>query len=213
MLSTAGGAPRRARAGRTTSHRPRSTSSAPCAACRMPRPPRPRPPHERGPPGGRCSSARAIAATSSPSTTPGTPPSATARCPAVFPVTPAARPWIDWTLVDLAQRHLELVGLDPHDFPHMALARLALERGGDRASWTPTTTRGSGYQATADFPSHLDGVAHAVFLDAFDAAVRTFEPWTTAITLNDFRSTYAMQATFPALDEVPRSEERRVGTE
>jgi phage major head subunit gpT-like protein len=42
-----------------------------------------------------------------------------------------------------------------------------------------------------------------VFLDAFDTAVRTFDPWTTAITLNDFRNTYTMQATFPALEELP----------
>jgi len=38
--------------------------------------------------------------------------------PAVFPVTPAARPWLDWTLVDLAKRHLELVDLDPHEWSH-----------------------------------------------------------------------------------------------
>jgi hypothetical protein len=40
--------------------------------------------------------------------------------PAVFPVTLAARPWVDWTLIDLAKRHLELVDVDPHEFPYMA---------------------------------------------------------------------------------------------
>jgi hypothetical protein len=123
--------------------------------------------------------------------------------PTVFPVTPAARPWVDWTLVDLARRHLELIGVDPHEWSHSQLCRLELDRGGGVGVWTPITPRSMGYQATADFPALLDGVAHAVFLDAFDAAVRTFEPWCTAITVNDFRSTYAVQATLPAFDEVP----------
>src|SRR5262249_27049619 len=128
--------------------------------------------------------------------------------PAVFPVTPAARPWVDWSLVDLARRHLELVGIDPHAWTHSNLCRLALDRaGGGVSTWTPITSRAMGFQSTADFPGVLDGVPHAVFLDAFDAAVRTFEPWCTAITLNDFRSTYAMQATFPALEEVPEHAE------
>jgi hypothetical protein len=123
--------------------------------------------------------------------------------PAVFPVTGAARPWLDWTLVDLAQRHLELIGVDPHECSLSQLARMALDRGDSVPTWTPTITRGMGYQATADFPGVLDGVVRAVFLDAFDAVAPTFQAWTTAITLNDFRSTYAVLPTFPALQQVP----------
>src|SRR5262249_14116018 len=63
--------------------------------------------------------------------------------PAVFPITRAARPWLDWTLVDLARRHLELIGVDPHEWSHSQLARMALDRDGGAPVWTPTTTRGS----------------------------------------------------------------------
>jgi hypothetical protein len=59
--------------------------------------------------------------------------------PAVFPVTPAARPWVDWTLVDLARRHLELIGLDPHELSLSQLCRMALDRGGGVGIWTPIT--------------------------------------------------------------------------
>jgi hypothetical protein len=94
--------------------------------------------------------------------------------PTVFPVTPAARPWLDWTLVDLARRHLELIGVDPHEWSLSNLCRLALDRaGGGVSTWTPITPCAMGYQATADFPGLLDGVAHAVFLDAFDACGRS----------------------------------------
>src|SRR5262249_3532148 len=96
---------------------------------------------------------------------------------------------------------------DPHELSLSQLARMALDRGGGGGVWTPIAPRTMGYQATADFTGLLDGVAHAVFLDAFDAAVRTFEPWCTAITVNDFRSTYALQATFPAFDEIPEHAE------
>src|SRR5262245_56651205 len=71
--------------------------------------------------------------------------------PAVFPVTPAARPWVDWALVDLARRHLELIGLDPHEWSLSNLCRLALDRnGGGVSTWTPITSRAMGYQGSAD---------------------------------------------------------------
>jgi hypothetical protein len=53
------------------------------------------------------------------------------------------------------------------------------------------------------FAGILDGAVEVVFLDAYADTVRSFAPWTTAVTVADFRSTIATWIDFPDLLEVP----------
>ena len=72
-----------------------------------------------------------------------------------------------------------------------------LERG--VIGWMPAVTvRGGGYLAASDFAGVLDNVASALFLDAYGDTVKTFEPWTTAATVADFRSPSPPWSTSPS---------------
>jgi protein-S-isoprenylcysteine O-methyltransferase Ste14 len=77
--------------------------------------------------------------------------------------------------------------------------------------WVPTSSRASGYHTTSDLPQLLDTTARVLFLDAYADTVRSFEPWTNAVTVSDFRSTIVTSAEFPSLLEVPEHAEYVAG--
>src|SRR5262249_23011566 len=73
------------------------------------------------------------------------------------------------------------------------------------------TRAAQGFHTTSDFPGLLDGVAERLFLDAFADTVRSFDAWTTAITVADFRSTVATVVAFDLL-AVPEHAEYPAGS-
>jgi hypothetical protein len=127
--------------------------------------------------------------------------------PSLCAATAATREWREDRLLDLAQKHqLELTGHeDPFALRAQELVPVILFRGLD--AWTRT----QGYQGTSDFPGLLDNVAHTLFLDAYGDTVRSFEAWTTAITVADFRSTIAGVVDFPDLLAIPEHGEYAAG--
>src|SRR5262249_12150718 len=102
--------------------------------------------------------------------------------PGRYGLTRATREWVDDRLLDLVQKYLEVTGHeDPFSLRAAELAPRALLRGVD--GWIRTRA-----QTTSDFVGLLDGVAQTVFVDAYADTVRSFEAWTTPVTLADFRS-------------------------
>jgi hypothetical protein len=132
--------------------------------------------------------------------------------PTRYAATPAAREWLDHcSLVDLLRKHLELGGHeDPFTLSRHEVVMRALVRGVD--GWVPTSSRASGYRTTSDLPQLLDNVARVLFLDAFADTVRSFTPWTSAVTVPDFRSTIATVVDFPDLLAMPEHAEYVAGS-
>jgi hypothetical protein len=134
------------------------------------------------------------------------------RCvPARYPLTVAAREWIDSTVFDLARKHCELLGMDdPASVAPAALARMALMPG-DAPVFEPVAARQSAYFGTSDLARLFDGIGLTVFVDTYEDAPRTFEAWTTATTVADFKQTVVVQPGFTTLDLVAEHAEYQHG--
>src|SRR5262249_26167658 len=70
---------------------------------------------------------------------------------------------------------------------------------------------GEGVDTRAGWRGRVEGVAEGLFLDAFADTVRSFDAWTTAITVADFRSTVATVVAFDLL-AVPEHAEYPAGS-
>jgi hypothetical protein len=127
--------------------------------------------------------------------------------PERYPVTPACREWRDDRLLDLAQKHAEVTGhTDPFALRAIELVPRILFRGGD--GWTRAA---EGFQTRNDFAALLDGVGATIFLDAYGETIRSFAPWSTAITIADFKSTVVGIVDFPELLAIPEHGEYAAG--
>jgi hypothetical protein len=130
--------------------------------------------------------------------------------PARYPVTRSQHEWQDHRLIDLAQKHLEVTGHDdPFVLRAVQLAPVVLFGGGGAEGWVRSA---HGFLTTSDFAGLLDGVAGTVFLDAYGDTVKSFEAWTTAIEVADFKSTIAAVLDFPDLLEVAEHGEYVAGS-
>jgi hypothetical protein len=127
--------------------------------------------------------------------------------PSRYPATAAMREWQHDRLLDLAQKHAEVTGHeDPFALKAVQLCPRILFRGFD--GWTRAA---DGMLTTSDFPGLLDKVANTLVLDAYGDTVRSFESWTSAVTVADFRSTIATMVDFPDLLAVPEHGEYVAG--
>jgi hypothetical protein len=128
-----------------------------------------------------------------------------------YAATPAARRWLDFCpLVEVAESWLTMAGdPDPRGRGRAGLAMALLSRGGP-PTWTPVF-RAHGFLATSDLPGLLDTVAQTIFLDAYGDTVRSFTPWTSAITVPDFKATVGQVVEFPTLLELPEHAEYVAG--
>lgn len=127
--------------------------------------------------------------------------------PTRYPATAAAARWLDHCpLVELAESWRTMAyDPDPWERGRHGLAMAWLVRGGV-PTWAPAV-RANGYLAASDLPKVLDNVANTIYLDAYAAAPRTFEAWTRAVEVVDFRSTVVTTPSFPALLPVPETAE------
>lgn len=128
--------------------------------------------------------------------------------PARYAATAASREWAHDRLLDLAKKQAEMSGHEnPFALRAADLVPLILFRGFN--GWTRAA---DGFLTTSDFPGLLDQVANRLFLDAYGDTVRSFTPWTTAITVADFKSTIASVAAFPDLPAIEEHGEYVAGS-
>ena len=125
--------------------------------------------------------------------------------PARYPRTPAAARWLDEPVLELVREFARCHAVDPKTAGPGGLARLALEGG-------PHDFVRVGYETVHDFAGLLDNVAQTTFVDAYGDVTRSFEPWTSAVTVADFRSTIGTWNEFPDLREVPEHGEYVAGS-
>jgi hypothetical protein len=125
--------------------------------------------------------------------------------PQRYPRSATTQRWLDVPVLELVREYVACHAVDPGTLGPAELVRLALEGG-------PHEFVRVGYHSTADFPGLLDTVAQTLFLDAYADTVRSFAPWTTAVTVADFRSTVATWTEFPTLFEVPEHGEYVAGS-
>ena len=125
--------------------------------------------------------------------------------PARYPRTPAAARWLEEPVLELVREFARCHAVDPKTAGPGGLARLALEGG-------PHDFVRVGYETVHDFAGLLDNVAQTTFVDAYGDVTRSFEPWTSAVTVADFRSTIGTWNEFPDLREVPEHGEYVAGS-
>jgi hypothetical protein len=99
----------------------------------------------------------------------------------------AAREWQGRTLMEIARAYLEQRGARLRAVDRMQLAAYAL--GLTALPATLVREGPHGFLATSDFPNLLAAVGRAQLTAGYQAAPRTFPPWTRQGTLPDFRPT------------------------
>lgn len=107
--------------------------------------------------------------------------------PAAHPLSDAAREWRGMSLLEIARACLEANGVRTRGMARMEIARLALSH------------RAGGLHSTSDFAHVLADVSNKSLRDAYDAAPRTFGPFTRRATATDFKPINRVQ-----LGEAPR---------
>src|SRR5690606_11229474 len=99
-----------------------------------------------------------------------------------------ARQYRGMSLLDMARDCLEVAGVRPRGLSRMELATAALNM-----------QRAGGMHSTSDFPLILANVANQTLRQAYEAAPRTFTPFTRQTTAADFKPVSRVQ-----LGEAPK---------
>jgi hypothetical protein len=126
--------------------------------------------------------------------------------PARWPLTPGAAHWSSMSMTSIIRSLAEaggsnVIGLGPGELAGLGLGLTRPER-----------VRGDGYLATTDFPTALLQVVRATLAAGYQAAPRTFLPWTRQTTLPDFRPMNRVSVGLgPAFLQVPEHGEFKRG--